>query len=286
MTFILSCATENAVYQVSDRRLTWLGGPSPGSVKDDESNKAVLIDGRMAYGYTGIAEVGGIRTDDWLAGLFGNQSTSDLAAVAERIRSEATTAFARMTVADIRWTRHAFVGIGWGTYRGETQLEPILVTISNALSAEGEWEIIPSDQFRTSLNQWGATLASFSIAAAGQSITNSEKKAIWRYIRRVVRKGAPPTAMIRALSDCRLWIAKRYSSVGAGLLAMCIPKAAVERQRATGQILALTGPPGDDYASFVYRPSDGANLVIYGPHFAAGGGVMTNFTLTPLPPAV
>jgi hypothetical protein len=42
-------------------------------VKDDESNKAVLIDGRMAYGYTGIAEVGGIRTDDWLAGLFGNQ---------------------------------------------------------------------------------------------------------------------------------------------------------------------------------------------------------------------
>src|SRR5687768_9667498 len=136
MTFILSCATKDAVYQVSDRRLTWLGGSAPGSVKDDESNKAVLIDGRMAFGYTGLAEVQGLRTDYWLAKLFGNVPTADLAAVAERIRSQATEAFSNMKVSNPRWLRHAFVGIGWGTYRSETELVPILVTISNALNAQ------------------------------------------------------------------------------------------------------------------------------------------------------
>lgn len=157
MTFILSCATHDAVYQISDRRLTWLGGRDAGAVKDDESNKAVLIDGRMAFGYTGIAEVEGARTGYWLAKLFGNVPTRDLAAVAEHLRTEATSAFARTRVSNAQWLRHAFVGVGWGSYRGEKSLEPLLVAITNALNVAGEWDDVPSPEFRLALNQWGDT---------------------------------------------------------------------------------------------------------------------------------
>lgn len=282
MTFILSCATHDAVYQVSDRRLTWLGGPDAGTVKDDESNKAVLIDGRMAFGYTGIAEVEGTRTDYWLAQLFGHVPTKDLAAVAERIRQEATSAFRRTRVANSQWLRHAFVGVGWGSYQAENFLAPFLVTITNALDAAGEWEYAPSADFRFVLNQWGATVGEFAIASAGQSLAGAERKAIWRHVRRVVRRDAPRRAMLRALIDSCLWVAGRYATVGKSLMVLCIPRSAVERQFATGEIIALTGPPGDDFASFLYLREGGASLTQYGPHFAAGGSVMTDFSVSPL----
>ncbi len=278
MIFILSCATDDAVYQVSDRRLVWLGGSAPGSVKDDQSNKAVLVDGRMAFGYTGIAEINGAGGDYWLASLFGNQSTSDLAVVAERIRAEATREFKRMSVPDRRWLRHAFVGVGWATYRGESAVLPMLVTVTNALDASGEWEVAPSPEFRMLLNRWGATAAGFSIAFAGQSLIDGEKKAIWRHVRRVVRRGAPRLAMLRALIDSCMWIASRHSTVGKSLMALCIPKIAVLRQRASGQIFLLTGPPGDDAPTFLYVPGTGERSVIYGPHFAAGGNSSYRFS--------
>ena len=62
MTFVLSCVTPEYVYQVSDRRLTWLNGAQRGHVVDDERNKSVLVDGRIAFAYTGLAEIGADHT--------------------------------------------------------------------------------------------------------------------------------------------------------------------------------------------------------------------------------
>ena len=63
---ILSCATPDYVFQVSDRRLRSLNGPRAVQVMDGDRNKVVLVDGHFAFGYTGLAELGSVRTSDWL----------------------------------------------------------------------------------------------------------------------------------------------------------------------------------------------------------------------------
>ena len=64
MTLILTCLTDDCVYQVSDRRLTSFDPPR--APIDDEANKALIVGGRVAFGYTGISKVNGEKTDHWL----------------------------------------------------------------------------------------------------------------------------------------------------------------------------------------------------------------------------
>ena len=103
MTLVLSCATREFLFQVSDRRLTSLVSKA---IIDDEANKAVLVGSRMAFGYTGLAYVGTERTDLWLTRVAADGSTLDLAKVCERIRERASKGISSSS-------QHAFVGIGW-----------------------------------------------------------------------------------------------------------------------------------------------------------------------------
>jgi hypothetical protein len=64
VTYILSCITDDVVYQVSDRRFTSFEPPY--DIVED-SNKAVLYENRMVFAYSGISHVGTVRTDEWLA---------------------------------------------------------------------------------------------------------------------------------------------------------------------------------------------------------------------------
>ena len=285
MTFILSCATSDAVYQVSDRRVTTLSGPNPGAVIDDESNKAVVIDGRVAFSYTGLAEIEGNRTDDWLATRFGHVQTNDLGAVAERIRSSASNAFKRIRVADRRWLRHAFVGVGWARPRDVPGPIPVLLTISNALDPAGEWESQPRTEFSFVVNRWWETKGGFSIATAGQTLSAAEKKVMWRHMRRAIKRGQGRRAILHAMILACRWAATRYTGVGPSLMAMCIPKAGAVSIMETGQVMMLlSNDPEGDIPTFYYAPPD-SPTTFYGPHFVTGGAVMTNFTVTPLPPA-
>lgn len=56
MTLILSCGTPDFVFQVLDRRLTYVDGPNAGTPSSEEANKAVVVGHRMAFGYTGPQE--------------------------------------------------------------------------------------------------------------------------------------------------------------------------------------------------------------------------------------
>src|SRR4051812_26726217 len=110
MTLVLSCLTDDVVYQVSDRRLTTFEVPR--RIMDDNSNKAVFVGGRVAFGYTGISHIENQRADTWLLGVVRTQDTNNMSATAEAIREAATRAFRRMPVAS-RYKRHAFQGVGW-----------------------------------------------------------------------------------------------------------------------------------------------------------------------------
>jgi hypothetical protein len=130
VTLILTCLTEDCAYQVSDRRLTSFDPPR--GLIDDESNKALFVNGRVVFGYTGISRINGEKTDLWLTRIAAAAHTTDMAAVARRIRDEATSAFKRMTFAS-RHKRHAFQGAGWFSKPDGSGLRPGAITIQNTI---------------------------------------------------------------------------------------------------------------------------------------------------------
>ena len=132
MTLILDCIARDAVFQVSDRRLTDAYG---GTVVDDQSNKAVVVDGRIVFGYTGLAIINGQRTDQWLAQVIADGPTQDMSAVANRIRDKATAAFSRLRCPTIL-KRHAFRGTGWFRLKNEDEPSPGLITVHNLFDHE------------------------------------------------------------------------------------------------------------------------------------------------------
>src|SRR5437016_4841959 len=95
MTLILSLATPEFVVQVSDRRLTTLRpGTTQFDIVDDNRNKIVDWGNRVVFGYTGLAQINGISTDDWLARSLASIGNTDLNLVLKHVRDRATQDFA------------------------------------------------------------------------------------------------------------------------------------------------------------------------------------------------
>jgi hypothetical protein len=66
MTFIISAASKNGAFQVSDTRLT---KPVTGILFDDLSVKLTIVhcrDAKLAISYAGLATIGGVRTNKWI----------------------------------------------------------------------------------------------------------------------------------------------------------------------------------------------------------------------------
>ena len=64
MTIVLALGNDQQILQLSDRRLS-----APGRIVDEESNKCGVLEclnGRFAFGYTGLASCGSFRTMTWL----------------------------------------------------------------------------------------------------------------------------------------------------------------------------------------------------------------------------
>jgi hypothetical protein len=290
MTLILSCATPDYVFQVSDRRLTAMTGDA----FDDENNKAVVIGGRLAFGYTGHSQVHGMKTDDWLVATARSVPTQNLRLVCEHIRDGASAHFARIRP---RWVRtfghagalrHAFVAVGWAQYPGADRLEPLYVTVSNALDDHGDWRDEPERDFSIMDNPWGAMSGGFFIQSAGQTLAPEEKRAIWRHVRRCAKHSAAPGAFQRALIDAALFVATRrekrpgHGPIGRSLLAICIPRVAAEEMTRSRVYRAIYGWPTPLVTTFLYVPLSGQTVEVCGPSFAGDGTAVTGFRAGPL----
>src|SRR5262245_26191705 len=97
MTLVISYVNSNFVVQVSDRKVTNL---VTGDTMSENTNKMVLFCHRLAFGYTGIAQIadgkgGLIATDKWLAKMLHSlpKDSSSHAAV-YAIRDKAAEAIA------------------------------------------------------------------------------------------------------------------------------------------------------------------------------------------------
>ena len=67
MTLIASLAANDCLIQVGDTRVVRRQFDGSYKLQDDVSNKLTWFDGRIVFGYSGIAQLDGIRTDKWIA---------------------------------------------------------------------------------------------------------------------------------------------------------------------------------------------------------------------------
>lgn len=275
MTIVLACVTSDAVYQISDRRLVDVA--TRAQVIDDEKNKAVLVNSRVAFGYTGLARIDGESTDTWLAKVIACGSTSDMAEVAERIRARATHAFTSMTIPKA-YKRHAFQAVGWFQLRGEKESTPGIVVVHNALDEKtGSWLSEPLEEFCISTQfpthfPGGCILNSVGVVPSAQ-----EKSAVLRLARKALkRRDIAPNAILRALVESMTWLSGRHQEIGRGLMIVRLYRKASDEAAATGMHMAIAGAIDSKLPTFFYVSATGLTTH-FGPHFVVGQSVLTDF---------
>jgi hypothetical protein len=99
MTLLLSLANDSYSIVLGDRRLS-----RNGVVCEDESNKVCVLfcnDARVAIAYTGVAQYGKFRTQDWLRDTLydASKNVNTLEEILAEFQSRATSSFAKFPVA-------------------------------------------------------------------------------------------------------------------------------------------------------------------------------------------
>lgn len=290
MTLVLACLTRDVAYQISDRRLTSLAPPY--APIDDEANKVVVVSGRVAFSYAGLAQIGTAssdeRTDFWLTRVISSGPTDDMAQVAERIRVAATEAFAKLTCpAAVK--RHAFQGVGWFRLKGESAFTPGIITIDNAVDHQtGTWLPEAKDEFMI-VTQFPTRLpGSCILNSVGKSLNPHEKRAVVRFVRKCVKhRSSTPSVVGSSLVTSLQWLSSRYepdSPIGKGLMLVSLPRRSVEHSETSGHVLLLASTPSKTNQTFLYVSATGS-VTYFGPHFVMGRDSVTGFQARSLPRA-
>lgn len=272
MTLILSCITQDAIVQVSDRCLTNLATGEP---VEQEANKAVFLSNRVALAYTGLAEIEGKPADIWLRDILVPHES--VGHGIQLIVDEATRAFAA-TPGSSAAKRQAFVAAGWARFPhlGD-DLHPFGLTISNAMDENGVWlrGALPQFSGRGKIlhgPNWGYSWTHAGGLPAGRWIKLN------RALRRMWEHGVSSAAIAEVfIAETRLMAERKGSRIGRGLMVNSIPKAATE----THDLLALSGMPTGSELTFAHLRHDDSVETTTGPHVVRPGGrVFSNFTHT------
>ncbi len=264
MTLVLSCTTRDYVIQVSDRRLVCQVGNRV-DVQEDNANKVTLFNQRIAFAYTGLAEIDGKRTDKWLVDVLAAAGHSSLVDACSMIESSATDAFRRMHLPS-GVKRHAFVGVGWTLSAVNNQYRAITCTITNAQSKQGEWLSEAQGEFRT----WNRILPEsnlFQLEVTGQPIEKTTRVDLERQIKSCVGRRTSPKPIARLLVNKVREAAVRNDKIGQNLLVVSLPKSAIPH----GQFVFINAPPEKEEMTFLYMPTGKDDGIQYGPNLVYGG---------------
>jgi hypothetical protein len=259
VTLVLNCLTHDYLMQISDRRLVLLPDYQ---VIDDDSNKNVFYCGHVAFSYTGLAEIEGKRTDDWLLSTLPESFEKWVTVV----REKCTEAFnsIRIPLRYRHYKRHAFVGVGWLRVEPGGPLYPALVLVSNFYGTRGELLDSVSDEF----NVCGLRLPDRKkcmIFPVGQNVPRDELERLHRGIKACVERNTGPKSMLGHLVDTMRSVAEGNPLVGKNLLVLGMPRVAAGKP---GMVYPFVE---DKVNTFFYIPADSRKRVAYGPSFKCGG---------------
>src|SRR5579864_383907 len=274
MTLVLTCLTPRYVLQVADRRLTIRTPQPPGSVEvvDDHRNKVVVLGNSMAFSFSGLAEIGPENTDSWLARRLAETNNPNDGL--KNIQRAATDYFRILPISKAA-KRQAFVAAAWTRNKHGT-LEPGLITISNALDANSNWLQEAKDEFEIDCVGLGLTSQFGVCPPIGAAVPDAYIHDLRRNGRACVERNVHPLEIIRLLVETIRRVANDDSSVGRSLLAVILPKAAVDRP-----VVCLVTPLMASGAAviedpmFFHIPKDSADLVWDAPVLVCNEAIIT-----------
>ncbi len=262
MTLILSCLTANYAIQISDRRLTLPNG----TIHDDHSNKAILVNGLTIFGYTGLAYMDNrntTKTDEWFLSMFNEAYKAhpdvSFTTTAEYIAKRATEVVYHLNTTP-ELSRLAFVGVGWSKPPGKDELYPVYTIISNAHDEHGQWLATAQSQFSV-LHFSPPNDMPVMLVSDGQPLNREYRKRVVRLLGKCVEKGIGPNTIARILVATVRSVASTNSRVGRNLLVNSIPKASVS----IGRLSLFGHSPTPNTMTFAYVPENTSVKIQYGP---------------------
>jgi hypothetical protein len=220
MTLILTCLSAEYIVQVSDRRLTLASDPN--QVSSEHANKAIFLDGRYIFGFTGLAKLGAQRADLWFAENINSLQNMPLG---DRLQ-----ALARMLPAAVRYAppqhrTHAFIGAGFARMGSSAPIEPIAVQVSNFLNENGQprW---PSCDFKVVVRRI-PTGKDFLLIGAGAKLNLQERTKLVRAVRKAREAGAGIQSVARIMAETIWKVANRNATVGHTAMICTLPRTAI-----------------------------------------------------------
>jgi len=268
MTLILSCLTPKYIVQVSDRRLTW----PDGKIADDAANKAIVFHGNACFAYTGIAQIGAQRTDEWITNNLLDQPNIQQAI--DHLKSALDAEICKLRAPN----RHLTVVIDlWGTQVPDTPDRPWGIALTNQINPDTRaYSKIPLPIFR----QFTQTLPEekgYAFLPSGQNLDMSIYRSLVRNVVRAMRHADKepttilPSTVARFMEEAILSVARSNRAVGTNLMTTILLNQQIEDNQ---------GIPN----SFTYRHSDKSDPIIYAPTFVSPSVSVRGFKMYPGPP--
>lgn len=243
MTLLLGLLTQDYVLLAADRRVTFI---QSGDVKDDEQCKLVSFCGHTAIAYTGLAELGGCPTHEWICHrLVDVRAAGPLEAYAA-LREAASEAFERLDRNPPY--SHTFVLAGFAPMKGGGW-GPYFAPVSNTYVHDGKAPRLqsPSNRFNAFLRLLKPSEL-YAGCREGVHLMPGRENLLDRNVRRLLQRGVGPKEMLRLLVDEIVFTAtemerlKGKSSVGKTVLAVSIPRGAIEQKRPEVMVIASPTP--------------------------------------------
>lgn len=281
MTLILSVLTKEAVYQISDRRLTLNQKGKAIEIISGEFNKAVIAEMRWAFGYTGLSVVGTESSDKWLARTILSIRSPDTYTMAKKIEQAASEEITKAHAQYLKKDRlFAFQAVGWHR-NGPNSISPMVITVHNGWDLQrAKWRDDAPASFETNFSHNTITEQKpFDIVTVGQPLDRSEWREIHRRISRVARRpGMNGMAMTDTLVSLMRWLSGRRTTIGSGGMVVVIPAAGVANFFDTGNSpINMQGYWEGHISTFYY--SDTGDPKIYAPHVVWNGTLIGSPTL-------
>jgi hypothetical protein len=275
VTLVLSLITDKFVCHASDRRLT--NALTGRQVATKASKSVVVLPMRMLFSYTGLSQLEGVDTDEWLVRAAYELRKSDdfLGDLGRR----AATAISNIAL-PASAKRHAFVVSGWFSADMVDQIPPetghvepagggstsYQCVVSNFLGDNGHWMSTARAEFIHRMRLLPPT-EPFHVLGAGVALTESEvlvldKGLASAFRARSAKERAASTLLIRAIDT----VAARDPTVGSGVFVSALARTFfAPAKMAKGSDLRVMGVkwglPDKDEATFVHIPDSGDEIV-------------------------